>query len=452
MFRLKSPPSSLNSNNSPLPSLTLRSNFKWSFVGNAIYAACQWLMVVSLAKIGTPTMVGQFSLSFALTAPAFLLTNLKLRSIQVTDGDKRYQFGDYLNLRFSLTSLALLYALLISCLAGYRLETVIIIIGVGIAKFFEAISDIFYGLMQQKQRMDFIASSMISKGVLSLLTLGLVVFFTKSLVAGVYCMAVVWAILLVFYDMRRAYSLLGFLSSDKTNSFNASFGLPQFSLFTKRWEWKKLIDLCKVAFPLGVQSMLGSLLINIPIYFLSNYYGEKAVGHYSSMAYFMVIGNTVTLAAGQAALPRICHYYEAGRKNRLAIFRLINALTLISLALGCFGVILALFAGKEILTIVYSKDYATQVPVLVWLMVAASFSYLYCPFWYSTTALQLFTQQSWFFSLSVLATFVSSWLLIPTYGLVGAAWAATSGNAILFLSCAALHYKHVNKLIEGNAE
>ena len=40
--------------------LTLRINFLWTLGGNVVYAASQWGILVVLAKLGTPQMVGEF--------------------------------------------------------------------------------------------------------------------------------------------------------------------------------------------------------------------------------------------------------------------------------------------------------------------------------------------------------------------------------------------------------
>jgi hypothetical protein len=44
-------------------------NFLWTLSGNVVYAACQWGMLVVLAKLGTHQMVGEFALALAITAP-----------------------------------------------------------------------------------------------------------------------------------------------------------------------------------------------------------------------------------------------------------------------------------------------------------------------------------------------------------------------------------------------
>src|SRR5207249_10179214 len=77
------------------PRLTLRVNFLWTLAGNVIYAACQWGILVALAKLGTPQMVGEFALALAVTAPILIGAGLSLRSVPVTDALGEYEFRDY---------------------------------------------------------------------------------------------------------------------------------------------------------------------------------------------------------------------------------------------------------------------------------------------------------------------------------------------------------------------
>ena len=61
----------------------LRVSFSWSFFGWVGYAGCQWLMLSVLAKFGNPTVVGQFAFALAISASAFMFTNLNLRGVRV---------------------------------------------------------------------------------------------------------------------------------------------------------------------------------------------------------------------------------------------------------------------------------------------------------------------------------------------------------------------------------
>ncbi len=64
---------------------SLRSNFVWTLSGNLVYAACQWGMLVVLARMGNAEMVGQFALALSIITPVLMFTNLQLRSVQATD-------------------------------------------------------------------------------------------------------------------------------------------------------------------------------------------------------------------------------------------------------------------------------------------------------------------------------------------------------------------------------
>src|SRR5271166_684261 len=106
--------------NAPLPTRTpevsalpLRVSFSWTLAGNVIYAACQFGMLSVLAKLGSPSMVGQYALGLAITAPVFMLTNLQLRGVQATDARHEFEFADYFTLRLTATLLGTLVILLI---------------------------------------------------------------------------------------------------------------------------------------------------------------------------------------------------------------------------------------------------------------------------------------------------------------------------------------------------
>src|SRR4051812_26106921 len=88
--------------------LSLRSNFAWTFVGNVIYAGCQWGMIVVLARLGSQELVGRFALGLAIAAPVLMFTNLQLRAVLATDAKQEHAFGDYLTVRLLTTATALL--------------------------------------------------------------------------------------------------------------------------------------------------------------------------------------------------------------------------------------------------------------------------------------------------------------------------------------------------------
>ena len=67
---------------------SLCADFSWTFVGNSIYAGGQFAMLVLLAKLVRPELVGQYALGLAVVYPVTMLTNLQLRAV-MTSGARR---------------------------------------------------------------------------------------------------------------------------------------------------------------------------------------------------------------------------------------------------------------------------------------------------------------------------------------------------------------------------
>lgn len=397
----------------PSKPLTLRHNFSWSFAGNVVYAACQWGMLVVLAKLGSPESLGQFTLGLAVTAPVVLFAEFSLREVQATDAKHQFVFGDYLGLRIISLGLALVAIALITGLAGYRWETSLVILLVGLAKTFESVSDVFHGLLQQHERMDRIAVSMMIKGPVSLLMLGLGLYLSGNIVWGVVGLVFAWAMVLLLYDVRSGALILG------TSRPTPLGGEPRQSALRPRWHWRTLGKLAWFALPLGFVTMLYALNINIPRYLIERYLGERALGIFAALSYPMVAGNMVVNPLGQSAIPRLAKYYAVG--NSIAFRTLLLKLVGIGALLGGTAVLVALVGGKEILTILYNHEYAQHTQLFVWLMVAAGIGYMSTFLGDGMTAAQRFRIQMPLFLFVTASSAIACLLLLPTWGLQGAA-------------------------------
>lgn len=393
--------------------LSLRANFSWTFAGNVVYAACQWGMLTVLAKLGSPEMVGQFALGLAVTAPILMLTNLQLRQIQATDARNEYQFGDYLSLRIITTLLALLIIAGITVVSGYRWETALVILAIGVAKAIESMSDVYYGLLQQHEQMDRIAISMMIKGVLSLIALGIGVYLTGSVFWGAVGLVLAWTVIFAGYDLHSGTLLLP-----------TSRTLP-------RWEWPTLARLTWLALPLGIVMMLISLTTNLPRYFVERYLGEHELGIFAAMSYIIVAGTTVVGALGQSASPRLARYYATG--NRAAFRSLLLKLIGIGALLGGAGVLVALLAGCEVLTLLYGAEYARQ-DVFVGVMVAGGLWYVASFFGYAATASRRIRYQPMALCIVIGISIVLCYCFVPLYGLWGAS-VALVGTSIVSMLC-----------------
>jgi O-antigen/teichoic acid export membrane protein len=389
-------------------SLSLRQNFSWTLFGNLAYTACQWGVVIVLAKLGSPVLVGQFALGLAATAPIFIFLNMQLRTVQVTDAHGQFRFGDYLGLRLATVFIALNLIVMIVFALHSRRQTALVIVFLGLAKGSESLTDIFYGLMQRRERMDRIAKSMMMRGLASLAALSLAVYYTRSAVWGAAALALAWAAVLLVYDIPSGSWVAG-----------VSSRFPAEALWP-RWDRKRMRSLTWLALPLGLVVMLVSLNSSITRYFVQGYLGERQLGIFAALAYVQAAAATVEDAIAQSALPHLSRSYAS--YNREAFRTLLLQLLVSGAALGVCGVTIAAAAGRPILTIVYGPEYAGHVKVFVWITMAIGVNFLASFMLYAVTAARYFRSQLPLSLTVTLSSLIASAWFIPKYGILGAAY------------------------------
>jgi O-antigen/teichoic acid export membrane protein len=386
--------------------LSLRSNFAWTLAGTVVYAGCQWGMIVVLARLGDPSMVGALNLGLAVTAPVFMFANLNLRGVQATDARREFEFSDYLGLRLLTIATAILVVAGIVLISGYSPTIVGVVLLVALAKGFESLSDVFYGLSQRHERMDRIAVSLVARGVLSLGVLAVAVLLTRSILWGTAGLAAAWALVLAFYDIPGAQHLV-------TDALRP------------RWNRATLTRLVSMTLPLGLAMFLISLNTNIPRYFIEGNFGLHDLGIYSALFTLTMVGSTIELAMGHAAHPRLAAHFAAGEQTafRSLLFKQLAVASV--LALG--GVLGAFLIGRPFLGLVYGSEYAEHASLLPWILLGTGIGYVASQLNFGMTAARSFFIQAPLFVAVITVTFTACALLVPTYGLTGAALAIVCG-------------------------
>jgi O-antigen/teichoic acid export membrane protein len=419
--------------------LSLKTNFSWTFLGNLIYTGCQWGMLVALAKLGSSEMVGQFTIGLAVTAPIMQFASLRMRLAQATDVNREYHFGDYLSLRLIMTFLALLVIIGIVVFTNYEEGIAWIILAVGLDKFIEGISDVFYGFFQQNERMDRMAISMIIKGLISLVALGLGVYITGSVFWAVICLAATRLLTVIGYDIPNGIKIFKDIyiapGEQSKNTIQTASLAP-------RWNQKTLLKLGWLLLPLGFVVMLSSLDTNIPRYFIERQVGIAELGIFAAIASFDRAGNLIVKALAQSTSPRLSQYYSAGKK---AAFRKLLAKTVgIGMLLGAAGVLVVLVAGETILTLFYQPEYARN-EIFILLMVAGGLGYIATFFIYGVTATRTFAVQVLIYSLTTITLIAACFMLVPSRGLEGAAIAIILARFVQLISSIATTVNELRK-------
>jgi O-antigen/teichoic acid export membrane protein len=419
---------------------SLSWNFSWTFFGNGVYAVCQWGMLVLLAKLGNPQMVGEYALAIAIATPVFALSTLQLRAVLTTDVRERIHFGEYLGFRLLTTVLSLLvitgialtmhYPRLIggaSKIVQHPWQSTWVILIVGVAQGLEIVSDLYYARMQFYDHMDRIAKSMIVRGVLGLATMGAAVYLTGSVLWGVIGLMLARALVVVGYDIRKRTHVLPRNVSDAKEAGQILAAAKE--SLRPRWNSNVQAQLLRTSITLGVIAMLVSLLPNIPRYFIQGSLGARALGIFSATAFLVASGNLIVNALGQSAFVRLAKHYDAGdvRGFNSLLLKLIG----IAAVLGLGGIGVSVLFGRVLLTVLYRPEYAEHTDVLIAMMVAGAMTYVAGLMGSAVTSARCFGPQIPLLMTAVASAAIASKVLIPTHGILGAAYAVIVTSTVL---------------------
>jgi len=381
-------------------------DFAWVLSGNVLYAACQWGIVLVLAKLGTAAQVGEYALAFAVSAPVVLFANLQLRVLLASDVNNKFSFGQYLTFRsVSLAGAMVAVGAIAGTQADARRASLILLMG--FAQVLEIVSDIYYGLMQKYNRMDRISHSLILKGPLSLGMFAVAMYLTRSVAWAVAGLTLGRLLILVTFDAR-----LGFLE-------NAGGARPA---HLWRWNAGNMGRLLRTAFPLGVISLLVALNSNVPRYFVESYVGTADLGIFSAIFSLLTAGNLVVGAFGQSIFLPVA--MACANFDRAQYRAFVAQAVALGGVLGAGGILAATFFGRFILTNLFRPEYAARADIFVWLTVAGTIAFMASGLGYVMTAARSLKPQIPLLAATVLAAAAASVWLIPQYGLQGAAVAA----------------------------
>ncbi len=376
------------------------------FAGNAVHAASQWALLSLIAKLGSAHMVGQYALALAVGLPVAMLAHMNLRAVLATDVERRHPFGDYFCVRLAASAAGLAATAVVVRISGYRGRMAAIMLALACVLAIETVSDLYYGAMQRRERLDQVGKSMILRAAATVLALGAVLAVTRDLLWAALAILAARITMLLAYDRPRG---------SRGEDLRAT-GLP-----TAR-------AILLAALPLGGVLALISLTANLPRYAIERYLGTRELGAYAAVASFITVGNTVMNALGQSATPRLAQMFSA---RRLGSFRRLAArLAGIAAALGACGVGVAAVFGPLVLRLLYRPEYVPYSGLLVAVMAAGTMLYIAISLGYAVTSARSFGPQMPLLAAVAATSGLASWLLVPRIGLWGAAIAVAAAGAV----------------------
>jgi O-antigen/teichoic acid export membrane protein len=408
--------------NPRLPRLSLQANFSWTALGNVVNAACSWGRIVLLAHLGGADVIGQLVLAFAVCNPIDTLADLGLGGVLQSDATDEYRFGDYLGLRLVTAALGLTAICLTAWLGGYEIHTTVVILLAGLTVVLESVSDIFHAFLQRQERMDFAAISLMIRSLLGILLLAGGFAWTGDVAWGVVGLLAAAVVSLLVFDVpfsARIMTARNIVARRNGEHSRAPIGIGPL------WNAPVLLRLAWLSLPLGVAAAGMALSTSIPRYVVSHCLGAEALGAFAVAGGLSVAAALLVGATSQAAGPRLAHYYARGDTD--AFRRLLQRL--LALVAGSGAVILLgmVLFGRTILGTLYGSQFAQYANLAVFLMAAGTMKDVSVLLGRAISSMRRFRVNLAVRLAGVLVLLVLLNVLVPRFGLLGAAWAIALG-------------------------
>ena len=397
-------------------------------IGNVSFNACRFLVLVLIARNGSDVLVGAFSAAMVWSAPIINFSMLQLRAAYVADAKGEFSFGTYIVLRRLGMAFALLCFAALLIWRGQRdpdaARFLPLLAAVCFAKIAWAMGEVYWGVYQRTERLDLMAAANAARGVLMLLPFAIalpLLSWTGASADTLYhwmtisCVlyAIGWLAYALLIDRRWAHTLV---------TLNMS------------WNWSSISALARHTAPLGIVILIVTACDSFPQMVIDDL-GEgakAALGHYTTMAIFILPLNLLVISMGQGAANRIADAYVTGGAR---YWRLVAGLVGATGLVGAGVFTTTWLIGDWVLETVYGSTYLAYADVFPTIGLGGGLLLLASIFGLILTATRAFLMQVPV-QLAVLGvTITTAWMWIPSDPVNGAAWtfvARSAAHAVLY--------------------
>lgn len=365
--------------------------------GNAIFMATQWAVLVLLIRVGETEIAGEYVLATTIATPLFLFASLKLRPAFVADAAAGSRYEAYRRVRLTTTSIAAAASIGVGCV-WMGVGSAWILLAVVVAKCAEAICDLHYAVMQRARDFTRFSASLAVRGLLGVVALAAALASGASPAVALWLWSASWWAVLVLRDRR--------------STVPAGLG---------PWMEQAPGRLALRLLPLGAAAFAVALSSSLPRLAVEHYLGLADLGAFGAV--LMVY--TAALFALEASSDVLIGPLAAahGRSDLTLIRRVIGVSVVVGLLVALLGVSASRLVGEPILVMLYGEQLTGYDDALMVLAGAVGLHVIVAVTRTGVLAAGAFRDRLATEIAALVVAVTGSVLLVPRYGVLGAAWA-----------------------------
>ena len=388
--------------------LQLRRDLFWNAASSIMGSVAMVVMPIVVSRSAGVAAAGVFILATAIGQQFQMLGAYSVRAYQVTDVVPRFPFGVYLSGRL-ITTLAMIIGIVTMVLVSAKPgQDLLLITLVAMLRVFDALEDVFYGEFQRIGRLDIAGRSNFSRIVVSLVAFIGVIYATDSLLIATSvttAVSLVAMILLVVLPAKQLFAIA-----------------PVF-------DWRAVRTLLLTCTPLFAGAFLSMYLDNAPRFAVDAFMDADSLAHYGFIFMPALAINVLVMFIFRPLQTRMAHRW-AGRDYQ-GVWSLIRAGFLTIAVASLVTLVACYFFGVPVLSWLYEADLGGLRGPLMVLVVGGVLNAVGIVLYYLLATMRKQRLILIAYAVSAASVWGLAQLLVPGYGIMGAAVAYTASMGIL---------------------
>lgn len=385
----------------------------WNTIGNLIYYAAQYVLLILATRLAGNTVSGQLSVAMAVAAICLSFSNYGMRSFQISDFARSYTDRTYLISRCLTVGAAALGCVVFTMAVAYTPAQRWVIVLYTISRLAEGYVDVWHGYLQKADRMDLVGLLFGLRGLVTILVFGLGLWLTQDVVVTMALLAVLSWVCVFAADVPPAR---------RTADLGAKGGGTVWMLL---WE-------CA---PLAVYSFLNSSIGSVIKLVCERLVGTEAFACFNNVFAPVQIIQVGAMYIFAPFMLLFARYWQAGnKKGYLRAFGIAAAAMPVLWACGAAG---AALLGAWALGLLYGPDLQAYAYLLQPAVVAAVTNIFVAILCYLLSMMREMKGLIVGNVAGIAAAFFCAGPLVEWLGLSGAAWATVAARGVQAAFCLA---------------
>lgn len=403
-----------------------KKNAIWNMIGASLNAFTSLIFFIIATRINGSIDAGIFNFAFATACIFYVIGIYEGRTFQVTDISKKYSDTDYIYNRIITCIIMMLVSLGFVLIKGYDLSKAVIIILLSLYKCLEAMSEVYYAIIQKKKQLYKVGISMSIKAILSVVLFLIIDLITKNLIYASLSIVASNLLFLIIYDLRN---------------------IKKIKIEKTKYDFKKIKGIFIAGFFTFILTILSIYLINSSRYAIDDLMTEDIQ---TIFGIILLPGTFMGLFAQyiiQPVLTKIADFLE--KDDYISIKKLVNKLFFIIIGCSFLILIVAYFLEAPVLGMVYGidlKEYVIPMMIIILGSIMYSFSIITS---YVLIALRKTLYQVIIYSIASIASLVLSYMLVQRIGVLGASINYLISMSIVAISFIVFYFIIISKKIRS---